>query len=401
MLRVLVRNQIRKAADKLGTGGLAAAYCAFATVTAAAMSIALSPSSDISQTTTMTASDFSRIGGAIEDAERFVTPTFDADFWNGGDMASDRHWKRTRRRVRVYRAPEIRIDLKPAKPSRKANSIGNALLGASEYGFGEGTFRRVCVRMCDGYYWPVSFNGERSLSKDVNVCQNSCSAPTRLFIDNNPGTDIDQMVDQSGRPYSKLKNAYRYRNEYVADCKCKSNPWEVASINRHKYYALVAQAKKSRVIAKVVKKQRRKIAVAKRKIRKKLRKEWRRIAKVEGFWAKAGDTRYSLGAKEVPYTDDNGYPIQVLSTRPAKRANSKYVRRLEPKLNSRYIRSENPFNGDSANFADPSLVLGRRKKANFSQTRMRLKPAASTRKPVVRRRRAKRPNWAQEAFSAD
>ena len=32
------------------------------------------------------------------------------------------------------------------------------------------------------------------------------------------GSDIDDAVTESGRPYSELPNAFRYRNEIVAGC---------------------------------------------------------------------------------------------------------------------------------------------------------------------------------------
>ena len=47
---------------------------------------------------------------------------------------------------------------------------------------GKGGQRTVCVRLCDGYYWPVSFQTKRSqFQKDARACESSCTGEARLF----------------------------------------------------------------------------------------------------------------------------------------------------------------------------------------------------------------------------
>ncbi|MEM9355521.1 MAG: DUF2865 domain-containing protein [Pseudomonadota bacterium] len=86
------------------------------------------------------------------------------------------------------------------------------------------TYRTVCVRLCDGYYFPVSFSTlPNHFGRDANACQSRCAAPTELYFHQNPGQSVDQMVSQqTQRPYSDLKTAFRYRKEYVAGCSCKA-----------------------------------------------------------------------------------------------------------------------------------------------------------------------------------
>ena len=86
------------------------------------------------------------------------------------------------------------------------------------------TYRTVCVRLCDGYYFPVSFSTlPTHFARDANACQSRCAAPTELYFHQNPGQSVDQMVSQqSQRPYSDLKTAFRYRKKYVAGCSCKT-----------------------------------------------------------------------------------------------------------------------------------------------------------------------------------
>jgi hypothetical protein len=107
------------------------------------------------------------------------------------------------------------------------------------------TFRTMCVRLCDGYYFPISFavTPDR-LDRDRNVCASRCGAQGRLFVHPSLEPSADEMVDLQGRPYRNLPTAFLYRTQYVADCKCQPEPWETASLERHRAYALAAAAKK-------------------------------------------------------------------------------------------------------------------------------------------------------------
>ncbi|MGH1418099.1 MAG: DUF2865 domain-containing protein [Hyphomicrobiaceae bacterium] len=85
------------------------------------------------------------------------------------------------------------------------------------------TYRTLCVRLCDGYYFPVSFSTlPGHFQRDEDLCQSKCAAPAKLFYYQNPGGAIDQMLDaQTNEPYTQLKEAFLYRKEYVSGCSCK------------------------------------------------------------------------------------------------------------------------------------------------------------------------------------
>ncbi len=84
------------------------------------------------------------------------------------------------------------------------------------------TYRTMCVRLCDGYYFPISFSTLPSqFQKDAEACRSRCAAPTRLFVYRNPGGEIEQMTSIDGEPYGALPNAWRYRKEFVKGCSCK------------------------------------------------------------------------------------------------------------------------------------------------------------------------------------
>lgn len=96
-----------------------------------------------------------------------------------------------------------------------------------------GTFRTLCVRTCDGYYFPVSFStGFDFLQRDAQTCQSMCPATeAKLFFHRVPDQESEQMISLQGRPYTALPNAFLYREQRTdtADpaCTC-GTPQKVA-----------------------------------------------------------------------------------------------------------------------------------------------------------------------------
>src|SRR5262249_11757416 len=87
-----------------------------------------------------------------------------------------------------------------------------------------GTFRTLCVRTCDGYYYPISFAAvPGKFPEDERVCQRTCPATeAQLYVYHNPGEDVSQAVSLTGKRYSELANAFRYRKEFTPACSCRA-----------------------------------------------------------------------------------------------------------------------------------------------------------------------------------
>ncbi|WP_207837141.1 DUF2865 domain-containing protein [Bradyrhizobium quebecense] len=94
----------------------------------------------------------------------------------------------------------------------------------AQYGGQSGTFRTVCVRTCDGAYFPISFaTSQARFAADEQICKAQCpAAEASLFAYRNPGEDINQAVSISGQSYSSLPNAFKYRTEFNPSCSCKA-----------------------------------------------------------------------------------------------------------------------------------------------------------------------------------
>lgn len=104
------------------------------------------------------------------------------------------------------------------------------------------TYKTMCVRLCDGAYFPISFaTTRRHFAKDEAQCAARCGSPARLFVFPNPGGNPDMMRDRSGHSYLALPTAFQYRRGPVSGCSCKAEPWEQASRERHELYALEAE----------------------------------------------------------------------------------------------------------------------------------------------------------------
>ena len=105
-------------------------------------------------------------------------------------------------------APSIRLPFagegSPFAPQNEARSRAGYSGGGQAY----------CVRTCDGRYFPISASDSQGRAAS---CSSFCPASETKVV---YGSNIDNAATESGRPYSELPNAFRYRNELVAGCTC-------------------------------------------------------------------------------------------------------------------------------------------------------------------------------------
>ena len=139
------------------------------------------------------------------------------------------------------------------------------------------TYRTLCVRLQDGYYWPINFaQTKRKLAKDQRKCEQSCTAKVRLFIVPSTETDMGEMKDLKGRRYAALSTAFLYRTKYIKEAQCKPEPWSQAAQAKHETYAQKDAHKKRRLHVRATKRaERRRVASLKRRARLLKRKHLR------------------------------------------------------------------------------------------------------------------------------
>ena len=87
--------------------------------------------------------------------------------------------------------------------------------------------RSVCVRLCDGFFFPVApVSASGDLAGPEAACQNTCpDAPTALYIEPSGSDKIEDAVSTNGAPYTALPVALRSRKTLDNTCSChRSSP---------------------------------------------------------------------------------------------------------------------------------------------------------------------------------
>lgn len=130
---------------------------------------------------------------------------------------------------------------------------GKLRQGRSYSPFGS-NYRTVCVRLCDGYYFPISASTSQSRFRaDEQACQSKCAGGARLYYYSNAGGSPETMRDRRGRAYADLKTAFLYRTSYDKSCKCRPDPWSEEAKQRHAMYATKGWKKEARRVARLEK----------------------------------------------------------------------------------------------------------------------------------------------------
>jgi len=124
-------------------------------------------------------------------------------------------------------APSIQ-SASPVRPRRLASREARSKRLTGELTIASGGSYLVCVRSCDGGFFPVSYVGDRdSLAK---LCQALCpQAETQLYSMPFGGT-IEESVSMSGMPYGSLPNAGKFEQAADQSCSCrgKDQSWAEA-----------------------------------------------------------------------------------------------------------------------------------------------------------------------------
>jgi hypothetical protein len=140
----------------------------------------------------------------------------------------------------VERLPEVRFNfgrMGPPPPGYGGDSMYDN--GGFEEDYG--TYRTLCVRLCDGFYFPIGDGVRRErLNSDSHQCSQRCDGEARLFYYPTTGGSPETMIDLTGRRYADLPNAFRYRKALVDGCSCKPAPWSPQEAARHEGYAAEA-----------------------------------------------------------------------------------------------------------------------------------------------------------------
>ena len=85
--------------------------------------------------------------------------------------------------------------------------------------------RSFCVRLCDGYYFPVApVSNDGELNAHESLCAGVCpGAPTRLFVMPGGSERMEDATSRDGKTYSALPVAFRHTGTSDNTCTCRPN----------------------------------------------------------------------------------------------------------------------------------------------------------------------------------
>lgn len=86
-----------------------------------------------------------------------------------------------------------------------------------------GKFRTMCVRSCDGYFFPMSNTATlRDFERDQKNCESSCpGTEMQVFYGRGPDADIAEMTSAStGLSYHELPTAWLYKRTDISGPQC-------------------------------------------------------------------------------------------------------------------------------------------------------------------------------------
>lgn len=88
-------------------------------------------------------------------------------------------------------------------------------------GSAHGGSQAVCVRTCDGGFFPLSISPRRGKESLVEMCQALCPGTEVEVFTRNPNADIKTAASLEGKPYADLPNAMVFEKKFVASCTCR------------------------------------------------------------------------------------------------------------------------------------------------------------------------------------
>lgn len=102
----------------------------------------------------------------------------------------------------------------------------------------QGGPQTVCVRTCDGFFFPLANNpGGRDSSDEM--CQALCPGVETLAYGMTNGGDIQNAVARAtGQPYASLPNAGKYQRSFDAACTCRGQGQSWAQALKEAEYLL-------------------------------------------------------------------------------------------------------------------------------------------------------------------
>ena len=122
----------------------------------------------------------------------------------------------------------------PASPDEQQQTIEKSIEKEKKGANAQAGSYAVCVRTCDGSFFPVSYSGAGSRSDSLEeVCRSLCPNADVALYSFPFGGSIDQAVSSTGERYVDMPNALKFQQTFDPSCSCrrKGESWAQALAN--------------------------------------------------------------------------------------------------------------------------------------------------------------------------
>jgi hypothetical protein len=123
---------------------------------------------------------------------------------------------------------------RPAVPADAPPSDATETEDGEGQGSGvHGGSQAVCVRTCDGGFFPMSLSSHHSEESLSEMCKALCPGTDVAVYSRNPDAEIRTAVGLDGKPYMDLPNALKFQKSFDAACTCRpaGKTWAEALAN--------------------------------------------------------------------------------------------------------------------------------------------------------------------------
>ena len=100
--------------------------------------------------------------------------------------------------------------------------ISNGDVGEEGALHARGGSQAVCVRSCDGGFFPLPISARHSTEDLTDMCQALCPGTETAVFTRNPDADIKTSLGIDGKPYTDLPNALQFQKTFSSTCSCRS-----------------------------------------------------------------------------------------------------------------------------------------------------------------------------------
>jgi hypothetical protein len=89
--------------------------------------------------------------------------------------------------------------------------------GSGAHGGGQA----ICVRTCDGGFFPLPISARHSGESLSELCSALCPGTEATVFTRSPSAEIKTAMSLDGKPYMDLPNALKFEKSYSATCSCR------------------------------------------------------------------------------------------------------------------------------------------------------------------------------------